>query len=146
METINIVSKALKEFNSDLEITCCVHATLNGYYVSEYRGYDRWDTVASSPYIDVFSTTIINWELPESFFREITQRTVDTAKKYGKLSERWIMNYYKAPKDLKQMDDVVSMYEEMGVDRLATWTYRGGYGTVVQAPDPIKLWDAIGEN
>ena len=34
----------------------------------------------------------------------------------------------------------------MGVDRLATWTYRGGLGTSVQAPDPIKLWDRIGEN
>lgn len=146
METINIVSKALKELNSNLEITCCVHATLNGYYVSEYRGYDRWDTVASSPYIDVFSTTIINWELPESFFREITQRTVDTAKKYGKISERWIMNYYKAPKDLKQMDDVVSMYEEMGVDRLAAWTYRGGLGTVLEAPGALDMWDRLGEN
>jgi hypothetical protein len=38
------------------------------------------------------------------------------------------------------------MYESMGVDRLATWTYRGGLGTVVAAPDPIKLWDKIGEN
>ena len=38
------------------------------------------------------------------------------------------------------------MYEELGVDRLGTWTYRGGYGTIVAAKDPIKLWDAIGEN
>ena len=44
------------------------------------------------------------------------------------------------------MDDVVDMYVEAGVDRLATWTYRGGYGTSVAAPDPIKLWDKIGEN
>ena len=34
-------SKALKEINPELEITCCVHATQNGYYVSEYRGYDN---------------------------------------------------------------------------------------------------------
>ena len=33
-----------------------------------------------------------------------------------------------------------------GVDRLAAWTYRGGYGTVVGAPDALKLWDTIGEN
>ena len=36
--------------------------------------------------------------------------------------------------------------EEMGVDRLAAWTYRGGYGTVVGAPDALKLWDTIGES
>ena len=81
-------SKALKEINPMLEITCCVHATLNTYYVTELRGYDNWDTVASCPYFDVFSTTIINWEFPEGFFRDITERTVQVATKYGKESER----------------------------------------------------------
>jgi hypothetical protein len=38
------------------------------------------------------------------------------------------------------------MYDELGVDRLATWTYRGGYGTSVAAKDPIELWDRIGAN
>ena len=90
-------SKALKEINPDLEITCCVHATQNGYYVSEYRGYDNWDMVAACPYFDVFSTTIVNWALPEDFFRDITERTVAIAKKYGKKSERWLMGYYKQP-------------------------------------------------
>ena len=75
--TLSDTSKALKECNPNLEITCCVHATLNSYYVTELRGYDNWDMVASCPYFDVFSTTIINWSLPESFFREITERTVD---------------------------------------------------------------------
>ena len=45
-----------------------------------------------------------------------------------------------------QIDKVVDMYESLGVDRLATWTYRGGYGTVVAAKDPIELWDNIGRN
>ena len=34
----------------------------------------------------------------------------------------------------------------MGVDRLGTWTYRGGLGTSVAAKDPIELWDNIGRN
>jgi hypothetical protein len=38
------------------------------------------------------------------------------------------------------------MYEELGVDRLATWTYRGGLGTVVAAKDALELWDNIGRN
>ena len=84
-------SKAIKEIREDCEITCCVHATQNGYYVSEYRGYDNWDLVGACPYFDVFSTTIVNWALPEDFYREITRRTVAIAKKYGKLSERWLM-------------------------------------------------------
>ena len=56
------------------------------------------------------------------------------------------MGYYKMPKDLAQIDRIVDLYESLGVDRLATWTYRGGYGTVVAAKDPIALWDRIGEN
>ncbi|MBO5906924.1 MAG: hypothetical protein J6Q85_02065 [Clostridia bacterium] len=146
LKTLSDCSKAIKEVNPKLEITCCVHATKNNYYITEQRGYDNWDMVAACPYFDVFSTTIIGWSFPESFFRDITERTANIAKKYGKESERWILGYSSQPEDFKQIDKVVDMYENAGIDRLATWTYRGGYGTIVSAPDPIKLWDAIGEN
>jgi hypothetical protein len=146
LEILSDTSKALKQINPKLEITCCVHATLNGYYVTELRGYDNWDMVGACPYFDVFSTTIINWELPEGFFRDITERTVKIAKKYGKESERWLMGYNKMPRELEQIDKVVDLYTLLGVDRLATWTYRGGYGTSVAAREPLKLWDKIGEN
>ena len=56
------------------------------------------------------------------------------------------MGYYKQPKDWKQVDHWVDLAVAEGVDRLAAWTYRGGYGTVVAAPDALKLWDTIGEN
>lgn len=146
LATLSDASRLIKEINPALEITCCVHATLNSYYVTELRGYDDWDTVAACPYFDVFSTTIIRWGLPESFFRDITERTVAMAKKYGKQSERWIMGYNELPADLSQIDRVVDMYESLGVDRLATWTYRGGLGTSVAAKDPLLLWDSIGKN
>ena len=146
LETITLVSKALKEYNPKLEITCCVHATMQTYYVTELRGYDNWDMVAACPYFDVFSTTIINWTLPESFFRDVTERTVKMARKYGKESERWLMGYNNRPADFSQIDRVVDLYESMGVDRLGTWTYRGGYGTVVAAKDALELWDNIGRN
>ena len=68
------------------------------------------------------------------------------AKKYGKQSERWLMGYNKCPKDYAQIDHIVDLYESLGVDRLSTWTYRGGLGTSVAAPDPLGLWDAIGRN
>ena len=46
---------------------------------------------------DVFSTTILSYQLPR-FFRSITQRTLDIAHKYGKGSQRWLMNYYQSRK------------------------------------------------
>ncbi len=146
MVILEDTSRKIKEINPNYEITCCVHATLNSYYVTELRGYDDWERVAACPYFDVFSTTIINWTLPESFFVDITKRTVALARKYGKKSERWIMNYNARPADFKQMDHVVDLYESLGVDRLAAWTYRGGYGTVVAAPDALEMWDRLGEN
>lgn len=136
----------LKKLKPRLEITCCVHATINTHYVTELRGYDNWDTVAACPYFDVFSTTIISWDLPLPFFEDVTRRTVAAAKKYGKQSERWIMNYYKRPEDFSQMDRIVDIYESLGVDRLAAWTYRGGHGTVLAAPDALEMWDRLGEN
>lgn len=139
-------SKKIKQINKKLEITTCVHATINTYYITELIGYDNWDMVASSPWFDVFSTTIISWDIPIEFFRSITRRTVDMARKYGKQSERWIMNYYEQPTEFKKMDEVIDMYDSMGVDRIAAWTYRGGYGTVLAAPDALKLWDRLGEN
>ena len=144
--TLSDASRQIKEVNPDLEITCCVHATQNTYYVTEQRGYDNWDMVAACPYFDVFSTTIINWSLADSFFKNITDRSVKVAHKYGKECERWLMGYNACPADYSQIDRVVDMYVEAGVDRLGTWTYRGGYGTIVAAPEPLKLWDRIGEN
>ena len=47
-------SREIKAINASLEITCCVHATMNTYYVTEQRGYDNWDAVAACPYFDVF--------------------------------------------------------------------------------------------
>ena len=144
--TLSDASRQIKEVNPNLEITCCVHATQNTYYVTEQRGYDNWDMVAACPYFDVFSTTIINWSLADSFFKNITDRCVKVAHKYGKECERWLMGYNACPADYSQIDHVVDMYVDAGVDRLGTWTYRGGYGTIVAAPEPLKLWDRIGEN
>ncbi|MFH2068956.1 MAG: hypothetical protein ABII89_05790 [Candidatus Omnitrophota bacterium] len=139
-------SRKIKGINPKSEITCCVLATPSNYYVTEYRGYDNWDLVAASPYFDVFATSILGWDMPESLFEHITKRTVDIAKKYGKKSERWIMNYYQQPHDFAQVDRLVNLYEKLGVDRIGAWTYRGGYGTVLAAPDALKLWDRLGEN
>lgn len=144
LKILTETSRAIKELDRRQEITCCVHATLNTYYVTEQRGYDDWDQVAACPWFDVFSTTIINWDLPASFFETITRRTVEVARRHGKQSERWLMGYCKQPQDFAQIDRVVDLYAGLGVDRLASWTYRGGYGTSVAAPDALRLWDAIG--
>ena len=146
LEILEETSRRIKVFDPAQEITICVHATLNTYYVTEQRGYDDWERVAASPYFDVFSTTIVSWELPEPFFRSIAERTAAVAKKYNKQSERWLMGYYRQPDDFAQIDRMTDLYESLGIDRLAAWTYRGGFGTRLAAPDALGLWDCIGRN
>jgi hypothetical protein len=93
---------------------------------------------------DVFSTTILSYQLPRSFFRSITQRTLDVARKYGKGSQRWVMGYYQEPENLAEIGDVIRLYADMDVDSIFAWTYRGGHGTVLAAPRALEVWDTIG--
>ena len=144
--TLADTSRAIKEVNPELEITCCVYATKDNYYITELRGYDKWDMVAACPYFDVFSTTIIPYGESEAFIKDVTQRTVDVARKYGKQAERWLMCYHERPEDWKQIDKLVDLYDEMGVDRLGAWTYRGGYGTMLASKDALEFWDHLGRN
>jgi hypothetical protein len=111
----------------------------------ENRGYDDWDKVCKIDAFDVFSTTILNYKLPRSFFKSITQQTVDVSRKYGKGSQRWLMNYYQEPDNLEEIREIVHMYSEMGVESLFAWTYRGGLGTVLEAPRALQMWDMLGE-
>ncbi len=145
LEILETASKRIKSIKADLKIVCCVHATINTYYVKENRGYDDWDKVGKVNAFDVFSTTILNYKLPRSFFNSITQQTVNIAQKYGKGSQRWLMNYYQEPDDLEEVKEVVHLYSDMGVESLFAWTYRGGHGTVLAAPHALEMWDKLGE-
>ena len=122
-----------------------MHATINTYYVKENRGYDDWHKVGKVDAFDVFSTTIISYKLPRSFFRTITQQTIDIARKYGKGSQRWLMNYYQGPEKIEEIQEIVRLYAGMGVESLFAWTYRGGHGTVLAAPRSLEMWDMLGE-
>jgi len=145
LDVLETASRRIKAVRPGSKIICCVHATLGTYYVTENRGYDDWDKVAASDACDVFSTTILSYQLPRSFFRSITQRTVDVARRHGVGSQRWIMGYYQEPENLAEIKDIAQMYAEMGVQSLFTWTYRGGHGTVLAAPRAREVWDTIGE-
>ncbi|MEN6408035.1 MAG: hypothetical protein ABFC77_16395 [Thermoguttaceae bacterium] len=144
LDILETASRRIKQIRPSSKIVCCVHATLGTYYVTENRGYDDWDRVAGTDVFDVFSSTILSYQLPRSFFRSITQRTVDTAKRHGKESQRWIMGYYQEPENLNDIGDVIRMYGDMGVESIFAWTYRGGHGTVLAAPRALEVWDAIG--
>lgn len=145
LDILETASRRIKRIRPQSKITCCVHATLGTYYVTENRGYDNWDKIGRSDACDVFSTTILSYQLPRGFFRSVTQRTLDVAQKYGKGSQRWIMGYYQEPENLNDIVDTVQLYSDMGVESIFAWTYRGGHGTVLAAPRALEVWDTIGK-
>mgnify|MGYP001034895254 CR=1 FL=1 len=145
LEILETASRIIKQIRPDSKIVCCVHATINNYYVKENRGYDNWDKVGKVDVFDVFSTTIISYKLPRSYFNSITERTLDIAKKYGKGSQRWLMNYFQEPDKIEEIKEIVHLYSEMGVESLFAWTYRGGHGTVLAPPHALEMWDMLGE-
>ena len=145
LEILEVASRIIKNIRPDSKITCCVHATINNYYVKENRGYDDWNKVCKVDAFDVFSTTIISYKLPRSYFKSITQQTVDVARKYGKGSQRWLMNYYQEPDKIEEIKEIAHLYADMGVESLFAWTYRGGHGTVLAAPHALEMWDMLGE-
>ena len=145
LEILKVASQRIKTIRPDSRIVCCVHATINTYYVKENRGYDDWDKVCKVDVFDVFSTTILSYKLPRSFFKSITQETIDLARKYNKGSQRWLMNYYQEPDNLAEIKEIAHLYADMCVESLFAWTYRGGYGTVLAAPHALEMWDMLGE-
>jgi len=145
LDILETASKRIKQIRPSSKIICCVHATLGTYYVTENRGYDNWERVAGSSACDVFSTTILSYQLPRSFFRSVTQRTLDAARKHGKGNQRWVMGYYQEPDNLADIGDVIRLYADMGVESIFAWTYRGGHGTVLAAPRSLEVWDTIGK-
>ncbi len=145
LDILESASRKIKAIRPDTKIICCVHATLGTYYVTENRGYDDWDKVARSDACDVFSTTILSYQLPRGFFRSITERTLEIARRHAVGSQRWIMGYYQEPENLAELRDIARLYADMGVESLFAWTYRGGHGTVLAAPRALEVWDTIGK-
>jgi hypothetical protein len=145
LKILETASRLIKQIRPKSKIVCCVHATINNYYVKENRGYDNWDKVGKVDAFDVFSTTIISYKLPLSYFKSITQQTLDIAQKYGRGSQRWLMNYFQEPEKIDVIKEIVHLYADMGVESLFAWTYRGGYGTVLAPPSALKMWKMLGE-
>ncbi|MCP3968061.1 MAG: hypothetical protein GY750_01940 [Lentisphaerae bacterium] len=139
-------SRIAKSRNPGLEITQCSLPADNNYYMSQQRGFDDWDKIASRGDIDIFSTSIItDYTAPIEVHRKIAEQTVKLAKKYGKKSQRWVMSYFDSPSNLDFIKDVVKAYSEEGVESIFSWTYRAGQGTFLSAPEPEKVWDALGQ-
>lgn len=138
-------SRAAKSIRSDWAITQCSLPAENNYYLSQERGYDDWEQVAATPEYDIFSTSIVtSYDVPLVVHERLAAKTVELAKKYKKRSQRWVMSYFESPVNLEMIREIVRAYAHAGLDSIFSWTYRAGQGTMLAAPDPVRVWDTLG--
>jgi len=145
VEVLREASIVAKDVNKKLKIITCVLPTVSAGYYTAMHGYGNWDKVARVKEFDVFSTSIMGYNLPLKEYERVAELTVKFAKKYGKESQRWIMSYYQSPDDLEFIRTLVHLYAEKGVDSIFSWTYRAGKWTVLSAPEPDRVWSILGK-
>ncbi len=140
VEVLREASIVVKEVNPKLKVTACVVTSPDPWH-----GYANWDKVAKVKEFDVFSTSIMGYGRPLKDYEDVAERTVRTARRYGKECQRWVMSYSSSPDDLEFIRNLVHLYAKKGVDSIFSWTYRAGKWTVLSAPEPDKVWDVLGK-
>jgi hypothetical protein len=139
-------STIVKSIRKEWSITQCSLPAENNYYLSYERGYDLWEQVAAVPEYDIFSTSIVtSYDVPIAVHERLAAKTVELARKYGKVPQRWVMTYLESPADLSMICQVVHSYAAAGVESIFSWTYRAGQGTILSAPKPLIVWDLLGK-
>ncbi len=145
-QVLQQASQLVKSIRSDWSVTQCSLPAENNYYLSLERGYDDWEQVAATPEYDIFSTSIVtSYDVPIAVHARLAEKTVELARKYKKIPQRWVMSYFESPTDLDFISQIVHTYAHVGIESIFSWTYRAGQGTVLSAPDPLKVWDLLGQ-
>ena len=139
------LSQAAKAVNPGLDITVCLLPTQ-----SPLIGITDWERVASIPEVDVLATdpyyfhTGMGREEGLEFFRTTGAKAIELARNHGKRSQLWLQAF-RAPEGREsEFLEAVRIADELGVDSVFAWPYRGGQGSILESGDPGAVWDAIG--
>lgn len=145
-EILSEGSRIVKSINPDLSVTQCSLPADNHFYATQARGFDNWEKIAFNENYDVFSTSIlVDGNDPLDTHRDLAKKAVALARENNKPSQRWIQSFFRSPRNLENIRNVVKIYAEEGVDSIFSWTYRAGKGTFLSAPDPDAVWKILGE-
>jgi hypothetical protein len=139
------LSQAVKEANPDLDVITCLLPTQ-----SPLIGITDWERIASIPEVDVFATdpyyfyTGMSREEGLEFFRSTGAKAVDLARRNGKRSQLWLQAFRAPEGREEEFVEAVRIADDLGVDSIFAWPYRGGEGSNLESGDPKAVWRAIG--
>jgi hypothetical protein len=140
------LSQAVKEANPDLEVIICLLPTQ-----SHLIGITNWERVASIPEVDVLATdpyyfhTGMSREEGLEFFRTTGAKAIELARRHGKRSQLWLQAFRVPEGRESEFLEAVRIADELGIDSVFAWPYRGGQGSILESGDPGAVWDAIGD-
>ncbi len=140
LEFLEDMCNTVKSAKSSTEVVICTIPTkLLGL------GTPDWSKIASLRSLDVFSTDPYyhvfgkdrQWAL------DAAQRTVDTAKQYGKKSQLWLQMFRLPAGAEKDVSSLIPIYRDLGVDSIFGWSYLANKGTTISSDNPDQLWKLV---
>jgi len=106
------------------------------------HGIKSWEPVRSLKNLDVFGTDPywIWFNKPFEWFEEWVSRAVETAERVGVKSQVWV-ELIRVPAGREgDVTKAVRRAVELGVDAIATWSFRAEEGSSLACDNPDKAW------
>jgi len=141
------ISRAAKETNPRIDVTVCLLPT-----ESPLIGITDWDRVASIPEVDILATDPYWFHAGLDrlqgleFFRKIGGKAVELSKRKGKRSQLWLQAFRVPRGRESELREAAKIADELGVDSLFAWPYRGGEGSILESDDARTVWRLLGES
>lgn len=146
LDFLRVLSMAAKEANPGVEVAVCLLPEEDSLI-----GITDWSLVASIDVIDIIGTdpywfhSGLSREEGLRFFKSRGARLIELAKRNGRRSQLWLQAF-RVPKGReREILEGAIIADELGVDSLFAWPYRGGAGSILESEDTEEVWRVLGE-
>ncbi len=132
---------AAQAVDPKIENQLCLMPDLTGIH-----GFRSWEPVKGFKNLRTFATDPYwAWSGKKfEWFVDWSKRCVDFAYKNGMLAQIWVA-LIKVPRGREREIIVPTVIEaaKLGADSVATWSYRGGPGSIYSCEDPESSWKTL---
>ncbi|MHA1264047.1 MAG: hypothetical protein ACTSRS_02330 [Candidatus Helarchaeota archaeon] len=119
--------------------TICVMPSIANTGLSDWKSlcFAEMDTLATDPYWIVYGQDL-HWVRTES------ENLIRIARQNQKQSQLWVLGFA-IPKGREfEIQQVIKIFEDLKVDSIFAWLYRGGLQTLIKSYNPALVWETIG--
>lgn len=146
LEFLGELSSFVKQTDPGIQVTTCLLPTQ-----SPLIGITDWRRVAEMDDVDVLGTDPywyhhgMGREDGLRYFREMGARVIRLAEEKGKRSQLWLQAFRVPGGREDELMEAADIADQLGVDSLFAWPYRGGWGSILESGNPARIWAALGE-